>query len=377
MSQSTHLAAVLEVFNTPYALKQVPTPDEAALQGHDVLIKVLAASYCHTDSVFASGKLSQALPRVGCHEFAGEIIALGPEAASYSRQDIAVGVRVGVPGRAFRPCGTCWECQHTGKDPLGYSTYCPRAGNLGLTIDGGFQEYAVADGRQVAPLPDGLPFTQAAPLMCAGVTIWSALQHERVKSAKRIAILGAGGGLGHLGVQFAAHLGMEVLAIDASDKGVELMENIKAGMGEAGNRVFVGDGRTHSVDQLKTLIGETGDARPPTEVGVEAVIMLPESQHAFDLGLQLLRNHGTMVVVSFPTNKLQVSAHDLVFRDIQVVGTLVGRNHQARDMLKFVVKHDIQAQISTCPLKHLNEGIQKQHSDRAGPGKLVVDFSLD
>lgn len=364
----TQTAAVVEKFGQPYTFRQIPRPK--APTGPDILIKVLAASYCHTDAVFAAGLLSQDLPRIGCHEFAGEVVAVGSDVPC--RLGIAVGKRVGVPGRAYHPCGTCYECTHPGQDEIGYSPYCPHAGNLGLTRDGGFQEFCLVDSRQVALLPESLPATQAAPLMCAGLTIWSALQHEKVQKAQRIGIIGAGGGLGHIGVQFAAYLGKDVLAIDATDQAVELIRKIKTNLGELGKRVHVSDARKEDPDVMKTK-GQPAGNVPTTESGLDAVILLPESQRAFDMGMGLLRNHGTIVVVSFPKEKLAVSAHDLVFRDIAVVGSLVGRNHQLREMLNFVVDHKLQVQVNTFPFDRLNEleGLSR-HGEG---GKLVIDMT--
>ncbi|KAK7219138.1 hypothetical protein V2G26_007141 [Clonostachys chloroleuca] len=365
----TQTAAVVEQFGQPYTIKKMPRPKDP--RGQDILIRVLAASYCHTDAVFAAGLLSQGLPRIGCHEFAGEVVVVGPDVPS--SRGMVVGRRVGVPGRAYHPCGTCFECTHPGQDEMGYSPYCPYAGNLGLTRDGGFQEYCLVDSRQVALLPESLPTTQAAPLMCAGLTIWSALQHERVKKAQRVGIIGAGGGLGHIGLQFAAHLGKDVFAIDATDHAVELIRKVKTNLGEAGKRVQVSDARTEDPDVIRSK-GQPVANVSPTEIGLDAVILLPESQKSFDMGMKLLRNHGTMVVVSFPKDKLAVSAHDLVFRDITLVGSLVGRNHQLREMLEFVVKYQVQVQVKTFPFDRLNELRGPTHHGEGG--KLVIDMTL-
>ncbi|KAI8712212.1 PKS-ER domain-containing protein [Fusarium sp. LHS14.1] len=346
----TQTAAVVERFGEPYILKRIPRPDTP--KGPDLLIKVLAASYCHTDAVFAAGLLSQDLPRIGCHKFAGEVVEVGPEV-----RGIAIGQR--------------WECQ--AEHEMGYSPYCPQAGNLGLTRDGGFQEYCLVDSRQIAPLPESLHATQAAPLMCAGLTIWSALQHERVRKAQRVAVIGAGGGLGHIGVQFAAYLGKDVLAVDAADQALQLARQVKVDLGEEGKRVHISDARSEDPETMKAL-GQSVAGIAPTEVGLDAVILLPESQRAFDMGMKLLRNHGTMVVVSFPKDKLAVSAHDLVFRDIAVVGSLVGRNHQLREMLDFVVKHQVRVRVKKFPFDRLNELEEESHQGEGG--KLVIDMTL-
>ena len=361
-------AAFVERFGDPYVFGEVPKPPSP--KHHDLLIKVLAASYCHTDAVFASGGLSQGLPRVGCHEFSGEIIAVGPDVRT--ELGLAVELHVGIPGRAYHPCTTCFEYTHPGGDQMGYSAYCPKAKNLGLTQDGGFQEYCLVDSRQVAPIPPTLTATQAAPLMCAGLTIWASLHHERLRSVRRIAILGAGGGLGHLGVQFAVHLGFDVVAIDLSDSSLDLLHNIQEKVSHARGQLHVVDARKADADMIRSLDHDVHSEAPPEEIGVDAVIFLPESQHAFDLGMEILKNHGTMVVLSFPQKKLEVSAHDLVFRDICIVGSLVGRNHQVREMLQFAAMNDVLPQVRTFPFDALNELVEEYHKGYGG--KLVVDM---
>lgn len=363
-------AALVEEFNQPYAFRDLPRP--ASPTEHDLLVKVLAASYCHTDAVFASGGMSQVLPRVGCHEFVGQVVAVGEDVVT--SRGVSVGSTVGVPGRAYRPCGSCRECRNPDGDQFGYSPYCPTAANLGLTRDGGFQEFCLVDSRQVAPLPESLAPTQAAPLMCAGLTIWAALHHEKVRDARRVAILGAGGGLGHVGVQFAAHLGKEVLAIDASDIALSLLREIQDDLGAEGERVHIADARQDKATDLKATFHDAAHPAPSSEVGMDAVILLPSSQDAFDMGMELLRNHGTMVVVSFPAEKLAVSAADLVFRDINVVGSLVGRNHQLRRMVDFVVEKKIEVKVRTFPFEKLNDLVE--HSKNGVSGKLVVDMEL-
>ena len=194
-------AQVLEEFNKPYVYKDISKPP--APEGKDILVEVLAASYCHTDAVFASGSMWKDLPRVGSHEFAGKIAAIGPDVDR--SLGLLEGQYVGVPGRAYRPCGSCYECRNNDGDPQGYGVWCTKAGNLGLSSNGGFEEFALADSRQVAPMPDGLTAVATAPLMCAGLTIWNALEAAGVNlsggdnSELTIAVIGAAGGLGHLG----------------------------------------------------------------------------------------------------------------------------------------------------------------------------------
>lgn len=367
-------AQVLEAFDKPYTLKDISKPAEPS--GHDILVHVEAASYCHTDAVFASGAMWQDLPRVGSHEFAGTIVSMGPDVSS--SLNLSVGAKVGVPGRAFHPCGACYECTHNEGDPKGYGVWCAKAGNLGLSRDGGFQEFCIADSRQVAPMPEGLDAINTAPLMCAGLTIWNALQTAGVKmevgggEGMSVAISGAGGGLGHLGVQFAVKLGCDVVAIDAADKALALLEEVVKDLGDAGSKVTIVDARKESAEDIR--VAACGEPEPSLEgeKGVDAALILPEAQQAFDYGMKLIKNHGICVTVSFPKDGFLMQPRDTVFRHITIKGVLVGRNHQLRAMLQFAAENAVRAKLTTYSLEKLNELVDDYNKQR--PGKLVVDL---
>lgn len=218
-------AHLLEEFNQPYALRDVPVP--TIDDPNDLLIHVDAASYCHTDAVLGSGVMRPPpLPHVGCHEFAGTIVALGDA----SIQQFKIGDRVAVPGRGNHVCGKCIECQNpSGLDPdePGYSVYCPyAAGSLGVAQAGGFREYALVDSRQVALIPSSMSAVEIAPLMCAGLTIYAALRKCELQPGQRVGIMGCGGGLGHLGLQFATKMGLKTTGVDISPQALDLARNL-------------------------------------------------------------------------------------------------------------------------------------------------------
>ncbi|KAK7752964.1 hypothetical protein SLS62_005123 [Diatrype stigma] len=374
-------AQFLEAFNTPYVLRSVTPP--ALTSPHDLLIKVDAASYCHTDDVLASGKMPPypcSFPHIGCHEFAGTVVSLPADAAS----PFQVGDRVGVPGRSFHPCGTCFECasgpntsEDTNADAPGYSVYCPHSQNNGISAPGGFREYAVVDGRQVAPIPDGMSAVDTAVLMCAGVTVYAALKRCRLKPGQRVGILGCGGGLGHLGLQFAIHMGFRVVGVDNADAPLELARSMVAqasGENKDDNARIV-DAREEDANDVAVQLGRDEDGKSDRgDMGLDAVIILPESQKAFDYGVALLRNHGKCVVVSFPERGFHVSARDIVFRDISIVGSLVGSNRVLREMLWFAAQHGVKASVQTFPLSKLNDLVDEYHKGRGG--KLAIDMSI-
>ena len=363
-------AQVLQAFNEPYVLTTLPLP--VLITDDDLLIKVDAASYCHTDAVLATGQMRPDPPRfphIGSHEFAGTIVSL-PTSPSTIAKRYRVGDRVGVPARAFHPCGTCFECMDTSRDESdykGYSVFCSKSQSCGISTHGGFSEYALVDARQIALLPDTISAVDAAPLMCAGLTMFAALKRCKLSRGQRVGIIGVGGGLGHLGLQFADAMGLKTLGVDAGDGPLHLARSLNT------NAEIV-DARTADPDQLVKMSGHEDGRIEPADMGLDAVIILPESQAGFDFGMKLLRNHGTCVVISFPDKGFHVSARDLVFRDIKIVGSRVGSNATLKEMLHFAAQHSVKAVIKTFPLAKLNALVEEYH--KASGGKLVIDMSL-
>ena len=367
-------AQVLEEFGQPYVFKDIPKPEDP--NGQDVLIEVLAASYCHTDAVFASGSMWKDLPRVGSHELAGKIVALGPDVDS--SLGLSVGTYVGSPGRAYQPCGVCYECCNNDGDPPKYGVWCTKAGNLGLSRDGGFEEFALADSRQVAPMPKELTAVDMAPLMCAGLTIWNSLETAGVdlsggdNSDFTIAIIGAAGGLGHLGVQFAARLGCKVIAVDAGDKALAFLKEVVESLGSDASKISMIDARTKKAEDVRVAVCGQPEPSLEGEKGANGALILPESQQALEFGMKLLKDHSILVAVSFPIDGFHFQPRDLVFRHIKMVGVLLGRNRHLRAMLEFAATHNVRAKSAKYSLEHLNDLVHDYHQGVSG--KLVVDM---
>ena len=363
----TMRAHVLEGYGSPYQVQELPVP--TIDDQNDILVRVNAASYCHTDAVLASGKMHPPpLPHIGCHEFAGTVVRIGNEP-----HGLKVGDRVAVPGRGYHVCGKCLECQKPSgplPDVPGYSVYCPHAGGgLGVGAKaGGFREYALVDSRQVEVMPDSMTAVEAAPLMCAGLTIYAALRKCELRPGQRVGIMGCGGGLGHLGLQFATKMGLKTTGIDVSPAALELARSLQTG-------ATVVDASTDSADDVKQKMGKEDGAENPAEMGLDAVLILPESQKAWDYGMKLLKNGGLLMLVSFPPEGFHVSADDLVFRRIRVAGSLIGSNKAMREMFEFVVKHDIKAKLRIYPFAKLNQLVEDYHAGAGG--KLVLDMSLE
>ncbi|KAK4174109.1 putative alcohol dehydrogenase [Triangularia setosa] len=374
-------AQILPSFNAPYLLTTLPLPEFTADNPYDILVKVLAASYCHTDLVLAQGQMPPfppSFPHIGCHEFSGEVISI-PE---HSLSRYKIGDRVGIPGRSFRPCGKCFEClrepdnEKDDVDGGGYSVYCVSASNNGISAPGGFREFAMVDSRQVTPLPDKISAVQGASLMCAGITIYAAIKKCGLARGQRMGIMGCGGGLGHLGLQFAVKMGLRVTGIDVADEPLQVAGQVAEALREKeGLFVRIVDARVTKADSIVQEMGKEDQKQDKGDMGLDAVIILPESQKAFDYGVSLLRTHGRCVVVSFPADGFHVSARDVVFRDISIVGSLVGSNKVLREMVMFAAEHNVQARIKSYPLRQLNDLVLEYKKGKGG--KLVIDMTPD
>jgi propanol-preferring alcohol dehydrogenase len=204
--------------------------------------------------------------------------------------------------------------------------------------------------------------------MCAGLTVFAALKRCGLQPGQRVGILGCGGGLGHLGLQFGVKMGYKVLGMDAADGPLALANSLNTG-------AKIIDVRVEKAEDVKKQIADEDDKTEPGEIGLDAVIILPESQKAFDYGMELLRNHGKCVVVSFPNAGFHINAGDLVFRDISVVGSLIGSNRVLKEMLEFSSAKGVKAITRKFPLSGLNELVNEY--DKGAGGKLVIDMGME
>ncbi|KAL6246940.1 hypothetical protein RBB50_006247 [Rhinocladiella similis] len=209
---------------------------------------------------------------------------------------------VAVPGRGHHACGKCIECTNpSGLDPdePGYSVYCPYAGGgLGAGRDGGFREYALVDSRQVELIPEGMTAVEVAPPMCAGLTIYSALRKCKLEPGQRVGIMGCGGGLGHLGLQFATKMGLKATGVDVAPNSLDLARRLQTG-------ADIVDATKEGAEDLRNRMGKEDGRVHISEMGLDAVIILPESQKSFNYGIDLIRNGGLVTVVSFPPEGFQ------------------------------------------------------------------------
>ena len=211
---TTMKAAVVHEFGRPLRIEDVPVPEPGPDQ---ILVKIEACGVCHTDLHAADGDwpVRPTPPFIPGHEGVGHVAAVGRDA-----KGVKEGDRVGVPW-LHSACGRCRYCM------TGWETLCAEQKNTGYSVNGGFAEYVLADPDFVGHLPDGLEFAPAAPILCAGVTVYKGLKETDARPGDTVVISGIGG-LGHLAVQYARAMGMHVIAVDVAEDKLNLAKTLGA-----------------------------------------------------------------------------------------------------------------------------------------------------
>ncbi|KAI9759444.1 MAG: hypothetical protein M4579_002358 [Chaenotheca gracillima] len=343
------LACRIVEFNKPYSIEEIPTP--RTLGEHDLLLKVAVASLCHTDGMVQAGIMGSKLPMTASHEGAGTVVATGAAVNDFQNGD---RVLAGLP---YNRCGSCTNCL----GPADYRQYCPHsAGAVGVQIDGAFAEYMIVDAREAAILPAAVSFEKAAPLACAGCTVWRGVLQAGLKKGEWLGIVGSGGGLGHLGVQFAKALGLQVVGVDARDEGIELSKSCGADV--------VVDARGGKEATVKSVHDVTDGN------GVDATVNVSDADSAAGLACAITKMHGLMVQIAQPDN-VSIPFPELIFRDVRVQGSLISSRGQAQRMLELVAEHDIHVKTNVFHgIKEIPKLIELAHSGKmAGKGVVVVD----
>jgi D-arabinose 1-dehydrogenase-like Zn-dependent alcohol dehydrogenase len=210
---NTMKGVVLEEFGKPYAYRtDIPSPKLE--HPSNMIVRVKASGYCHTEVIAAEGGFGGQCPMVPGHETVGIVAEVGSDVT-----DFKVGDRVGC-GLFRNPCGECRECRRGGS-----TNYCAKVGLGGLTSNGGMAEYYLADPTWTVKLPDGMSFETAAPLMCAGSTIYNSILRANKPTGSILAVVGLGG-LGHLGVQFGKAMGYRIVAADTREPPLKLVSSL-------------------------------------------------------------------------------------------------------------------------------------------------------
>ncbi|PYH99735.1 alcohol dehydrogenase GroES-like domain-containing protein [Aspergillus ellipticus CBS 707.79] len=344
MSGTTMKALRLIKYSSPYDLQEIPIP---SIRDTDLLVKVCAAGFCHTDHQVYEGVCQSPCPITPSHEPAGTIAAVGKNVST----EWKVGQRVGVPN--FRhACHTCVGYPQRPEEPD--VRFCENKDMAGISADGGFAEYVVADPATTVRLPDGVPFEQAAPLMCAGV----GLHQAAVKPGLPIGVIGIGG-LGSLALQFAAGLGHPTVAIDNRPEGLQLAQELP-------EHLRPGKVVDYNVpNAAQDIVDFAGGG------GLAGVLICSDSVEATEWSLKLLRTHGVCVPLGLPTEGFKFSAFDFIFKELVVKGSLVANRRMMMDMMKLVEEKGVRSHVRSVTLE---EGVDLPdlHMDPHLKGRLVV-----
>ncbi|KAF6832938.1 alcohol dehydrogenase, propanol-preferring [Colletotrichum plurivorum] len=352
-------AAVIKDFNKGYEVKDVPVP--ADLGPNDVLVKIAAAGYCHTDLQVQEGVYASAGAKpgfVGSHEPVGTIVKLSAEA---EKKGWKVGDHVGSIN-TYGCCGACNSCNH-GKQLCDNLT-----GMLGLTVDGGFAEYMKADARVICKVPESIPWAEAAPLFCAGATVYGALAAADPKPGQWLAMIGIGG-LGHLGVQYAKAMGAKVIAIDNRQEGVDLANSVPSHLRP--DKSFVID----TEEKQKKVLEELQTSFYETNPGVDRVVINAEARPLVKMAQQFLRKGGVLVDVGLPADgPFEVDPFALNFKEQTVRGALICTPERSREMIELHAKNGCTTHIEkTFKVEQANE-MAEQYLSKQLKGRLCMVF---
>jgi D-arabinose 1-dehydrogenase-like Zn-dependent alcohol dehydrogenase len=305
-----------------------------APKGGQVRIRVQACGVCHSDSATVSGQWpGMVYPRVPGHEAIGLVEEVGPGESRWS-----VGQRVGL-GFFGGEDGTCEPCRR------GDFVNCLNPIYPGLTTDGGYAEKLIAESRALALIPDDLSSTDAAPLVCAGITTFNSLRNSGLRAGNTVAIQGIGG-LGHLGVQFANRMGFRVVAIGSSADKQHLANKL-------GAHVYIDAKAEDAAEALKKL------------GGADSILATAPSGEAIASLLPGLKVRGKVIVVGVAPDPMPISTVPLVFGARSVLGSLTGSAIEMQDTLDFSVLSNVRPLIEVVPLEQAPEAYARMMSGKA------------
>lgn len=343
MLPPTMKAAVAHAYGQPLQLEQVPVPHVSA---NRILVQVAACGVCHTDLHALNGDwpVKATLPLIPGHEGVGTVVALGAGVTQ-----VRVGDRVGVPW-LHTACGHCEYCL------TGWETLCPAQQNTGYSVPGSYAEYVLADPNYVGLLPDNLSFPDAAPILCAGVTVYKGLKETEVKPGQWVVISGVGG-LGHLAVQYARAMGMRVAAVDVQTDKLHLAQAV-------GAELVVDASQQDPIAAIQAQIG-----------GAHGVLVTAPSQPAFAQGVGMLRRHGTLALVGLPPGEFGLNIFDLVLTRKTVRGSIVGTRQDLTESLALAASGQVKVHYQCERLENINQ-ILAAMSAGSITGRMVLDFTL-
>ncbi|OBJ67424.1 NAD(P)-dependent alcohol dehydrogenase [Mycobacterium colombiense] len=301
---------------------------------HDVAIDIKFAGICHSDIHTAKGEWGTPdYPLVVGHEIAGVVTAVGSEVTKHK-----VGDRVGV-GCMVNSCGQCNSCK------AGLEQYCSRGTVFtynatdrdSTTTQGGYSQAIVVDENFVLRIPDSLPLDKAAPLLCAGITLFSPLRHWKAGKDTRLAIIGLGG-LGHMGVKLGAAMGAEVTVLSQSLKKME--DGLRLGA-----KHYYATAERETFKKLRNSF--------------DLILNTVSANLNLNDYLSLLDVDGTLVELGIPEHPMEVGAFSLALARRSLSGSNIGGIAETQEMLDFCAEHNVTPEIELIEPDYINEAYER------------------
>jgi propanol-preferring alcohol dehydrogenase len=338
----TMQAAVVREFGKPLVIEEVeiPTPGQG-----QILVKIAATGVCHTDLHAADGDwpVKPRPPFIPGHEGVGYVAAVG-SGVTYVKE----GDRVGVPW-LYTACGRCRHCLG------GWETLCKDQKNTGYSVNGSFAEYVTADPNYVGHLPAKVEFLEVAPVLCAGLTVYKGLKVTDTRPGDWVVISGIGG-LGHMAVQYAKAMGLNILAVDVDDAKLALASRLGAAL-------TVNARTTDPVAFVKKAVG-----------GARGVLVTAVSPKAFQQALNMADRGGTVSLVGLPPGEFSLSIFDTVLNGITVRGSIVGTRLDLQEALEFANEDKVKATVEIDKLANINAVFDRMRAGKID-GRIVLNMS--
>ena len=313
------LSSVVPSENVKWEVKEVPTPQPRANQ---VLLKIHASGICYTDVHITKGGLGVKFPNTIGHEPAGEIVALGEGVTTRK-----VGDRVGVPWLQST-CGRCEWCQR------GKLFFCPNLVATGINIPGSHAEYMVAYADATQLLPDGLSYDQAAPIFCAGYTVYSGLRFAYPKPHERVVVVGIGA-LGHLGIQYSKAAGFETIAVTHSKDKEELAHKLGADSVVPDGDILLKEG------------------------GADVILSTSNSYKATADSIKALRPDGRIILMGVSTTEPLAISPEILFKRGHIIGSTQNDREHLYEALDYVAKGKVRVMTEIFPLEDISNAYDK------------------
>ncbi|KAL5524702.1 ADH1_3 [Sanghuangporus sanghuang] len=351
---SVQRAYVLPKLGVPLKLvNNHPVVAPRDLLAGQCLVKLTHSGVCHSDFGLKEGWFAKDLPLkqplVGGHEGVGSVVAIGENTRN---SPVKIGDRVGITF-LVSACQNCEFCVN------GEESYCSQMQSSGSSVDGTFREYAVVPVDFVIPIPDALKNEEAAPVMCAGYTVYSALRQCDAHIGNWVVIPGAGGGLGHLAVQYAVTMGLRVVAIDS---------------GEDKRKLVLGYGAEKWIDfeKSKDLVS---DVLAATEGGAHAAVIISGNTAVYNQAVGYLRNRATLVAVGLPKDGVySIPLVLLTIKGITVRGILIGNRQCIKEAVQLAAIGKVKCQYTVRGLSDLEKVYEDLEQGKVA-GRIVLDIS--